>query len=113
MTFRYFDRQATSFVSCHVMSMATKLAPTAKTRGRRHGTTLELLRTISTVPTGVCVTSALIAVESHSCAGCDRGLSAPALTIRTPKGESWWCEECVRRTLQAIQESSEAAEGGS
>ena len=33
---------------------------------------------------------------------------APALLTPSPEGESWWCEACVRRTLQAIEESSQA-----
>ena len=39
------------------------------------------------------------------------GMSAnPALATPTPDEESWWCEACVRRTLQAIEESRQAPE---
>jgi hypothetical protein len=29
----------------------------------------------------------------------------PALITLTNSGESWWCQECVIRTLEAIQKS--------
>ena len=59
---------------------------------------------------GVCVTSVSITVETRPCSGCGTELSAPALVTPTPTGESWWCEACVRRTLQAIEESRQAPE---
>jgi hypothetical protein len=48
------------------------------------------------------VISVPITVEPHPCSGCGTDLTAPALTTPTESGESW-CEECVRRTLDAIQ----------
>jgi hypothetical protein len=71
----------------------------------RHG-----FRTISTMSIGKCVTSALIAVESHPCSGCGTDLSVPALATPVPEGQAWWCEACVGRTLEAIEESRQDPE---
>jgi hypothetical protein len=59
---------------------------------------------------GVCVTSVLITVESRPCSGCGTYLSAPGLITPTSGGESWWCQACVCRTLEAIRESREDPE---
>jgi hypothetical protein len=60
-----------------------------------------------------CVTSASITVESRPCSGCGTDLSDPALATPTPSGESWWCEACIRRTLEAIRESPDCSEDAS
>jgi hypothetical protein len=59
----------------------------------------------------VCLTSDGESMEeAHPCSGCGTELTAPALITPTDTGESWWCEVCVRRTLKAIQKSSEGPE---
>jgi hypothetical protein len=57
-----------------------------------------------------CITSVSIIVESHPCSGCGTDLSVPALATSTPDGESWWCEACVRRALEAVRQSTEDSE---
>ena len=76
--------------------------------GLRHASGPELSRAGTT--NCVCVTSVSITVETRPCSGCGTDLTAPALATPTPNGESWWCEACVRRTLQAIEESRQAPE---
>ncbi len=43
-------------------------------------------------------------MESRPCSGCGTELTTPALITPANSGE-WWCEECVVRTLEAIQKS--------
>lgn len=56
----------------------------------------------------MCVTSVGGTMESRTCSGCGTELTTPALITPNEPGESWWCEECVLRTLKAIQDSRDA-----
>lgn len=52
-----------------------------------------------------------VTIESHPCSGCGTDLVIPALSTPNESGESWWCEKCVRRTLQAIEEAADDPDG--
>lgn len=58
----------------------------------------------------MCVISADVNMETHRCSGCGSDLAIPALTTPSEPGESWWCEECVRRTLDAIERTTDGPE---
>ena len=62
------------------------------------------------VSEAVCVSWVGGTMESRPCSGCGTELTTPALITPNEPGESWWCEDCVLRTLKAIQESSEGPE---
>ena len=80
--------------------------PDLAKRPFRNGSISETPHPRVVVSETICLTSVGETMESRPCSGCGTDLRTPGLTTPTDVGESWWCEDCVRRTLEAIQKLS-------